>query len=352
LVAACKQECPPLFVIEFLHRVVDTIADYFSECTESVIKENYVVVYELLDEMLDNGFPLATESNILKELIKPPNILRTIANSMTGKSNVSATLPTGQLSAIPWRRTGVKYTNNEAYFDVIEEVDAIIDKTGCTVFAEIQGYIDCCIKLSGMPDLTLSFMNPRLFDDVSFHPCVRFKRWESERILSFIPPDGNFRLMSYHVGTQSLVAIPIYVRHSLTLKSGEQGRLDITVGPKTTLGRTVESVKIEICMPKAVLNCSLVTTQGKYSFDPVAKILHWDVGRVDVSKLPNIRGSVAVVAGNTSLESNPSINVQFTISQLAVSGLKVNRLDMYGEKYKPFKGVKYLTKAGKFQIRM
>lgn len=52
------------------------------------------------------------------------------------------------------------------------------------------------------------------------------------------------------------------------------------------------------------------------------------------------------------MESNPSINVHFTISQLAVSGLKVNRLDMYGEKYKPFKGVKYVTKGGKFQIRM
>lgn len=91
---------------------------------------------------------------------------------------MSATLPSGQLSNVPWRRTGVKYTNNEAYFDVVEEVDAIIDKAGATVFAEIQGYVDCCIKLSGMPDLTLSFMNPRLFDDVSFHPCVRFKRWE------------------------------------------------------------------------------------------------------------------------------------------------------------------------------
>ena len=41
---------------------------------------------------------------------------------MTGKSNVSEVLPTGQLSNIPWRRAGVKYTNNEAYFDVIEEV--------------------------------------------------------------------------------------------------------------------------------------------------------------------------------------------------------------------------------------
>lgn len=46
----------------------------------------------------------------------------------------------------------------------------------CNILFKLQ--IDCCIKLSGMPDLTLSFMNPRLFDDVSFHPCVRFKRWE------------------------------------------------------------------------------------------------------------------------------------------------------------------------------
>lgn len=38
--------------------------------------------------------------------------------------SVSGTLPSGQLSAIPWRRSSVKYTNNEAYFDVIEEVDA------------------------------------------------------------------------------------------------------------------------------------------------------------------------------------------------------------------------------------
>ncbi|KAJ8979046.1 hypothetical protein NQ317_010297 [Molorchus minor] len=309
--------------------------DYFSDCTESVIKENYVVVYELLDEMLDNGFPLATESNILKELIKPSNILRTIANTVTGKTNVSDILPTGQLSNIPWRRSGVKYTNNEAYFDVVEEVDAIIDKSGATVFAEIQGYIDCCIKLSGMPDLTLSFVNPRLFDDVSFHPCVRFKRWEAERLLS-----------------QSVVAIPIYVRHNLSIKTGEQARLDLTVGPKQTLGRTVEGVKIEVLFPKCILNCVLTSNQGKYNFDSVSKILHWDIGRIDVTKLPNIRGSVSIASGSNTAEINPSINVHFTISQLAVSGLKVNRLDMYGEKYKPFKGVKYITKAGRFQIRM
>ena len=36
---------------------------------------------------------------------------------------------------------GVKYTNNEAYFDLIEEIDAIIDRNGATVMCEIQGYV-------------------------------------------------------------------------------------------------------------------------------------------------------------------------------------------------------------------
>lgn len=36
--------------------------------------------------------------------------------------------------------------------------DTFIIPLGSTVFAEIQGVIDACIKLSGMPDLSLSFM--------------------------------------------------------------------------------------------------------------------------------------------------------------------------------------------------
>merc|ERR1711997_990795 len=352
-VAVIMSEVPPLFVVEFLHRVVDTFEDYFNECSEAIIKENYVVVYELLDEMLDNGFPLATESNILKELIKPPNILRSVVNTVTGKTNVSATLPTGQLSNVPWRRAGVKYTNNEAYFDVIEEVDAIIDKSGSTVSAEIHGYIDCVVKLSGMPDLTLSFMNPRMFDDTSFHPCVRFKRWESERILSFIPTDGNFRLMSYLIASQSNVAIPINVRHQLSFSANGTGKLDITISPKQTMGRTLEAVKLEIPMPKTVLNCTLTSTQGKYAFDPVSKMFSWDIGKIDSQKtFPNIRGTLSLHSGAAIPDSNPCCSVGFTISQMAVSGLKVSRLDLFGEKYKPFKGVKYITKAGRFQVRM
>ncbi|KAA8592951.1 hypothetical protein FQN60_018406, partial [Etheostoma spectabile] len=331
-VAVIQSEVPPLFVIEFLHRVVDTFQDYFGVCTEAAIKDNVVVVYELLEEMLDNGFPLATESNILKELIKPPTILRTMVNTITGSTNVGEQLPTGQLSVVPWRRTGVKYTNNEAYFDVVEEIDAIIDKSGSTITAEIQGVIDACVKLTGMPDLTLSFMNPRLLDDVSFHPCVRFKRWEAERILSFIPPDGNFRLLSYHVSSQNLVAIPVYIKHNITFREGSsQGRFDLTLGPKQTMGKAVESVLVSSQLPRGVLNANLNPTQGTYTFDPVTK-----AGRTP-----------AEVGSRSAGSDAPPARLAHTARE--VERLKVNRLDMYGEKYKPFKGIKYMTKAGKFQ---
>lgn len=37
----------PLFVIEILHRAADIFEEYFNECNESTLKENYVIVYEV-----------------------------------------------------------------------------------------------------------------------------------------------------------------------------------------------------------------------------------------------------------------------------------------------------------------
>lgn len=36
-----------------------------------------------------------------------------------------------------------------------------------------------------------------------------------------------------------MVAIPLYVRHHVTFKEAGGGRMDITIGPKQTMGKTV-----------------------------------------------------------------------------------------------------------------
>ena len=40
------------------------------------------------------------------------------------------------------------------------------------------------------------------------HPCVRLSRYERDRVMSFVPPDGKFKLASYSVNTSGQVPGP------------------------------------------------------------------------------------------------------------------------------------------------
>ena len=42
---------------------------YLKSLEEESIRDNFVMIYELLDEMMDNGIPQTTEVKILKEFI-------------------------------------------------------------------------------------------------------------------------------------------------------------------------------------------------------------------------------------------------------------------------------------------
>lgn len=67
-----------------------------------------------------------------------------------------------------------------------------------------------------MPELRLGLNDKAMFEttgrstrgkavemeDVKFHQCVRLSRFENDRTISFIPPDGEFELMSYRLNTQ------------------------------------------------------------------------------------------------------------------------------------------------------
>lgn len=42
-------------------------SEYFKELEEESIRDNFVIIYELLDELMDFGFPQTTDSKILQE---------------------------------------------------------------------------------------------------------------------------------------------------------------------------------------------------------------------------------------------------------------------------------------------
>merc|ERR1719321_1472047 len=70
LLAVTQRNSNAMLITTFLYRLADVLKDYFKELEEESIRDNFVVTYELLDEMMDNGYPQTTEPKILREYIK------------------------------------------------------------------------------------------------------------------------------------------------------------------------------------------------------------------------------------------------------------------------------------------
>ncbi|XP_057439058.1 AP-3 complex subunit mu [Lotus japonicus] len=346
---ACTQvEMPPLMAIEFLCRVADVLKDYLGGLNEDVIKDNFVIVYELLDEMIDNGFPLTTELNVLQEMIAPPNIVSKVLSVVTGRSsNVSDTLPGATASVVPWRTADPKYASNEVYVDLVEEMDATINRDGVLVKCEISGEVQVNSQITGLPDLTLSFANPSVLDDVRFHPCVRFRPWESNQILSFVPPDGQFKLMSYRV--RKLKSTPIYVKPQLT-SDGGTCRLSVLVGIRNDPGKTIDSVIVQFQLPSCILSADLTSNHGTVNI-LANKTCIWTIGRIPKDKAPSMSGTLVLETGLERLHVFPTFQVDFRITGVALSGLQIDKLDLQTVPYRFYKGFRALTRAGQFEVR-
>lgn len=52
------------------------------------------------------------------------------------------------------------------------------------------------------------------------------------------------------------------------------------------------------------------------------QVLVWDIGKLNQQKLPNLKGSLSLQLGAPKPEENPSLNINFKIQQLAISGKK------------------------------
>jgi AP-1 complex subunit mu len=82
-------------------------------------------------------------------------------------------------------------------------------------------------------------------EDVKFHQCVRLSRFENDRTISFIPPDGEFELMSYRLNTQ--VKPLIWAEASIENHSGS--RVEYVVKVKAQFKRRSTANNVEIYVP-------------------------------------------------------------------------------------------------------
>mmetsp|Transcript_21948 Transcript_21948/g.25372 ORF Transcript_21948/g.25372 Transcript_21948/m.25372 type:complete len:427 (+) Transcript_21948:134-1414(+) len=360
-VALTRSNVNPALVFEYLFQKIRILKAYLGEdFDENSMRNNMTLIYELMDETMDFGYPQNCAVDVLRLYINLGNV--------RPQDEPDTSQLTSQITgAIDWRREGIRHKKNEVYIDVLESVNLLLSSTGQILRNEVTGQVQMNTKLTGMPECKFG-LNDKLviekessqnrkpgveIDDCTFHRCVRLGKFDADRTITFIPPDGEFELMRYRVTDNINLPfriIPIFREHQ------GQNRLSINMKVIANFASTLFAthVVVKIPVPKNTAKTKIKTSFGRAKYEPEQHAIVWRVKRfpgcsecvfgADVDLMPTVRHKAW---------SRPPINVDFQVPMFTASGVHVRFLRVYDKSgYHTNRWVRYITKAGGYQVRI
>lgn len=390
VLAISKSDINIFNTLVYLNDLISVLTHHFKELNEISIKDNYSIIYELLDEMMDFGIPQLTDDKILKEYITQQSftfekLINQVSSSATSthkkikQSKQDRRAPPSTLTnQISWRPQGILYKKNEAYLDVIESIDMLINSRGQILTSEIYGTIKLKSYLSGMPELQLGlnekFINSGLnsiksltsqdidlksddnkksieVEDVKFHQCVKLSKFESDKVISFIPPDGECDLITYRV--HSNILKPLFLIE-YKFKNHSNTRLEIMVKIKANFKNKVSANKVEvkIPVPSDIDSPKFHYQKGKLKYMPSDNFIRWKFHKIEGGKEYVMVAELMLLSVINEHDlmnfRKVPINVSFEMQGFVTSGLQVRYLKINEPKmnYTSYPYVRYITKSG------
>lgn len=275
-----------MMTLTFLNHLKNILIEYFKTLEAESIKDNFIMIYELFDEIMDNGYPQTTEIKMLKKMIKTEHHELVRTNNRQQRRNEKAMMDATRKKH-PWRPGTYKYSRNECYLDVIEKVNMLVSSSGQVIKSEVQGALQMKCHLSGTPDLILGLNDKKFFDmsgrttrrrtvdieDIKFHQCVALGRFENERTITFVPPDGQFNLITYRMESAYKPLFTVNVQHT---KQSET-RLEFTVKAKSHFRDRIVATFVEfyIPVPADSQNIKSKSTSGAIKYEPDKGCVKW-----------------------------------------------------------------------------
>ncbi|KAF4654272.1 AP-1 complex subunit mu-1 [Perkinsus chesapeaki] len=316
LLAVTQRNGNAMMILSYLYKLADVLKDYFKTVDEDHIKDNFVLTYELLDEMMDNGYPQTTETKILREYIK--------TEYKKVKVDKMKAPPSAATSAVSWRPEGIKHKKNEIFLDVVEKLNLLVAANGQVLRSEILGSLKMKSFLSGMPECKLG-LNDKLLaaggaggssrggkgvemEDIKFHQCVR---------------------LSYRLNTpvKPLITVEAVVDPS---QSGR--RLEVMIKAKSQFkSRSIaNSVEIHVPVPGDVDTPQFKASTGSVKYHPEKDCVIWSIkqfpGQKDYIMTSNFGLPSVSMEAARDLYAKKPISVKFEIPYFTVSGLTVRYL--------------------------
>jgi len=288
------------------------------------------------------------------------------------KKEMGSSVTIQATGAISWRKEGIKYRKNELFIDVVEHCNLMMSSQGTVLRNDVSGVILVKCYLSGTPECKFGLNDKLLLDneakvkktnmrrpgsgieidDCSFHQCVKLGKFDMDRTISFIPPDGEFQLMQYRITDN--VNLPFRVLP--VVKELGRTRLEINVKIKSmfTFKLFATNVVIKIPLPKNTAVATVNAASGKCKYEPEQGGVIWKLRRFPGDTEYFMSGEVEMMATmGGKAWSRPPITMDFQVPMFAASGLHVRFLKVIERsQYNTIKWVRYITKAGQYQHRI
>jgi len=272
-------------------------------------------------------------------------------------------------NSVSWRCEGIRYRKNEVFLDIIERLSYFLASDGSLLSSQVQGALRVKSLLSGMPEIKLGLndklplemgvdLKGRRTSDIKFHQCVRLARLPDDKALSFIPPDGDFELMSYHVPV-TCSRLPIRVKTVVTL-STESAQAEYVVYVKALFKpvHTAQSVHIRVPLPKDASGVTMRASHGSSCLpdDAEENIVVWQMDR-----LPGLRQCELTITFDEPPRrfspqlcgDLPVVGICFKLPGMAASGLQAHFMKIIEKSgYEVSRHIHYLTEGSDCRHRL
>ena len=366
-VAVTAGNVNPALVFQFLKDLIKIFGAYFDKpkkpFNEAALRNNFTLVYELLDEVLDFGYPQITAVDLLQLHINTGKMKKKLAKN-------AATLDTKDLTgAVDWRRDGIKHKKNEVFIDVIEKVELLLSPQGDVLRNEVHGEVMMRTFLSGMPECKFG-LNDKVsmqndvragkkgakssvaLTDCTFHRCVRLGKFEDDRSITFIPPDGKFELMKYRITKN--IRNPFRIIPVIEMSTRTKIRITLKVIATFDVKTFANKVEFSVPMPPNTAICKTKPETGRAKYDATKHAIVWKIRKFPGGGEYTMSAEADLMKSTTNKEwVRPPLSAQFHIPGFASSGLHVRFLKVYEKSgYKSTKWVRYLSKAASYKIRI
>lgn len=207
-VVATPESMSPTMLTLLLRRITTVLSDYMGGCTEVIMQKNLALVYEVVDEVLAFGCPQATDSQTLLHLVH--NEVPYEQNFLTGFLQTEIFPGEGFNRPLALATTERTKTNNEIFLIINEKLSMTMTAQNQVLQSTISGLCQIKSFLQGVPSCSLQ-IDPQCFfvsrnqpknlmlkyDDITFAPYAVTTSFDSDRSISFTPPEGTSLLFTY-----------------------------------------------------------------------------------------------------------------------------------------------------------